>query len=64
VTDQPQLPLLDRTGTEVAPTSAARPTTQGEWRIDERTRLVGRRGVAAARAALARSVEGPEAHAA
>ena len=36
-----QLPLLDR------------PEREPEWRIDEQTRAIGRRGLALARAALA-----------
>ena len=68
MTDQPQLPLLDRPESP-APSRPAirarrarpvRPVPGGDWRIDERTRVVGRRGLAAARAALARSVEALE----
>ena len=52
MTYQPQLPLPGPTGAQ------DRPARDGEdWRIDEPTRLAGRRGVAAARAALARSTE-------
>jgi len=46
---QQRLPLVGDTG--AAP---GRPA-DGDWRIDEPTRLAGRRGLAAARAALARS---------
>lgn len=38
-----QLPLLDR------------PEREPEWRIDEQTKAIGRRGLALARAALAAS---------
>jgi hypothetical protein len=48
---QPELPL---TGTEPQesgpPTAEPRPP---EWRLDERTRRIGRQGIAAARALLA-----------
>jgi hypothetical protein len=54
VENQPQLPLFADTGRPV------RRRIDGDWRIDEPTRRVGRRGLAAARAALARSAA-PEA---
>jgi len=49
VENQLQLPLVGDVsgGTE-------RPSVDSDWRIDESTRRAGRRGVAAARAALAR----------
>jgi hypothetical protein len=50
VENQPQLPLVGDTAGR--PT---RPTPESDWRIDEPTRRAGRRGLAAARAALARS---------
>jgi hypothetical protein len=50
VENQLQLPLVgDIAG------RTARPAADSDWRIDEPTRRVGRRGLAAARAALARS---------
>jgi len=50
VENQLQLPLVgDTTGRPV------RPAPDSDWRIDETTRRAGRRGLAAARAALARS---------
>jgi len=50
VENQLQLPLVG----DIA-RRPARPTTDGDWRIDEPTRRVGRRGLAEARAALARA---------
>ncbi|HVA03537.1 MAG TPA: hypothetical protein VMU64_07265 [Acidimicrobiales bacterium] len=48
--NQLQLPLVgDTAGRPV------RPHPDSDWRIDEPTRRVGRRGLAAARAALARA---------
>ena len=47
---QLELPLRPRTGDEGRPASGH---VDAEWRLDEETRQVGRRGVAAARAALA-----------
>ena len=50
VENQLQLPLVgDLAGRPV------RPSADSDWRIDEPTRRVGRRGLAAARAALARA---------
>ena len=50
VENQLQLPLVgDTTGRPV------RPAPDSDWRIDETTRRAGRQGLAAARAALARS---------
>jgi len=58
---QPQLPIP----TEWPRACPPRPGDD-DWRIDEPTRLVGRRGLAAARAALARTApdSGPRADAA
>ncbi|HUY21721.1 MAG TPA: hypothetical protein VMV22_05220 [Acidimicrobiales bacterium] len=54
---QQRLPLIVDTGTGSA-------TTDGDWRLDEPTRLAGRRGLASARAALARSTRAaPNEHA-
>jgi hypothetical protein len=47
---QPQLPLIGAIARR-----SARPGAESDWRIDEPTRRVGRRGLAAARAALNRS---------
>jgi hypothetical protein len=47
---QLQLPL---TGAAELPEQPAEARPTAEWRLDERTRLIGRRGVAAARALLA-----------
>jgi len=47
VENQLQLPLVGDI--------TRRPAAESEWRIDEPTRRVGRRGLAAARAALARA---------
>ena len=64
---QPELPLppspTGRSGTEADSASTGTPTDDptvgptddGEWRLDERTRQVGLRGVAFARAQLLRS---------
>ena len=52
---QQPLPLVGDTGGA----STARPAPGGDWRIDERTRRAGRQGLAAARAALARSSHTP-----
>jgi hypothetical protein len=52
VENQLQLPLVGDTAGR-----PARPGGDGDWRIDEPTRRVGRRGLAAARAALARAAE-------
>jgi hypothetical protein len=49
---QPQLPLVG--GSERTP-GAQQVRPDDDWRIDERTRRAGRRGLAVARAALARS---------
>jgi hypothetical protein len=50
VENQLQLPLVgDIAGRPV------RPASDSDWRIDEPTRRAGRRGLVAARAALARS---------
>ncbi|HEX3461025.1 MAG TPA: hypothetical protein VHT49_08980 [Acidimicrobiales bacterium] len=46
---QPELPLAGTQPGESTPPKAGPP----EWRLDERTRLVGRQGIAAARALLA-----------
>jgi hypothetical protein len=50
VENQLQLPLVGDTAGR-----SARPAGDSDWRIDEPTRRVGRRGLAAARAALART---------
>ncbi len=50
VENQLQLPLVGDTAGR-----PARPVGDSDWRIDEPTRRVGRRGLAAARAALARA---------
>lgn len=50
VENQLQLPLVG----DIA-RRPDRPPTEGDWRIDEPTRRVGRRGLAEARAALART---------
>ena len=57
--NQPELPFHPpRTGASSVPTASAttqsvrRPTPTGDWRLDERTRRIGRQGVAAARAQL------------
>lgn len=50
VENQLQLPLVG----DIA-RRPARPAAESDWRIDEPTRRVGRRGLAAARASLARS---------
>jgi len=50
VENQLQLPLVGDTGGR-----PRRPAPDNDWRIDEPTRRAGRRGLAAARAALARS---------
>jgi hypothetical protein len=50
VQNQPQLPLVGDTAGR-----RARPAPDSDWRIDEPTRRVGRRGLAEARAALARA---------
>ena len=48
---QPELPLAGAEPGESGPPAAeARPP---EWRLDERTRLIGQQGIAAARALLA-----------
>jgi hypothetical protein len=47
---QLQLPLTGATG---VPERTAEARSAAEWRLDERTRLIGRRGIAAARALLA-----------
>jgi hypothetical protein len=46
---QPPLPLVDPVD---APDSVAPADTDAEWRLDEHTREVGRRGIADARARL------------
>lgn len=50
VENQLQLPLVG----DIA-RRPARPTAENDWRIDEPTRRVGRRGLVEARAALARA---------
>jgi hypothetical protein len=50
VENQLQLPLVGDIARRPAPA-----TGDSDWRIDEPTRRVGRRGLAAARAALARA---------
>jgi hypothetical protein len=55
------VPLPRRSRTAPAPVEAAAPASP--WRLDERTRAVGRAGIAQARAVLAearRSVELPD----
>lgn len=52
---QPQLPLVDVDRAEAGPGDDARPSAaaeQRDWQLDEHTREVGRRGIAAARAHL------------
>ncbi|MGD0882430.1 MAG: hypothetical protein ABSB09_12760 [Acidimicrobiales bacterium] len=58
---QPPLPLVDAEPPDDTTTAAAAPdtdtgatdaVTDAEWRLDEHTRLVGRMGIAAARAHL------------
>jgi hypothetical protein len=58
VENQLQLPLVGEWAVR-----RTRPSTDGDWRIDEPTRRVGRRGLAAARAALARTSAPEEARA-
>gem|GEM_PF-6526190 len=48
---QPQLPLVGETHHGIR----TRVEVDDDWRIDEPTRVAGRRGLAAARAALART---------
>jgi hypothetical protein len=50
--DQPSPAPKPRKGRVVRASTARRPVNLGEWRLDARTRTVGRRGVAAARRAL------------
>jgi len=61
VDNQPQLPLVGDTAGRLV-----RPPGDADWRIDEMTRRAGRRGLVAARAALARhrALEGDQADAA
>lgn len=49
---QPQLPLLVVDPDEVAPVAEAPVDEDRDWHLDEHTRQVGRRGIAAARAHL------------
>ncbi|HEX7443728.1 MAG TPA: hypothetical protein VF320_07575 [Acidimicrobiales bacterium] len=49
---QPQLPLLVADPDEVAPVDAVPVDQDRDWQLDEHTRRVGRRGIAAARAHL------------
>ena len=53
---QPQLPLVGETHHGIR----ARVAVDDDWRIDEPTRVAGRQGLAAARAALARTAPVPE----
>jgi len=46
---QPPLPLVDADGGTAGPVP---PDSDAEWRLDEHTRDIGRRGIAAARARL------------
>ena len=43
-----------------SPPAEATPDPQGDWRLDERTRRIGRQGVAAARALLEDGARAPE----
>jgi len=52
---QPPLPLVDPGEAPVVSTPSG---TGAEWRLDEHTREVGRRGIAAAREALRSSARG------
>jgi hypothetical protein len=55
--NQYQPPLPGTTDPHPAPAAAVRPRTgEQSWRLDEKTRRAGRRGVALARAALATAV--------
>ena len=50
---QPRLPLVDIDAEgEGAARSAPSPDPDADWRLDEHTRMVGRMGIAAARARL------------
>ena len=49
---QPPLPLIDTGPDSTAPTRIDLVDDEPEWRLDDRTREVGRRGIAAARARL------------
>jgi hypothetical protein len=53
---QLQLPLAEATE---APKQPSLPEPTVEWRLDEHTRQVGRRGIAAARALLAEHAPAP-----
>ncbi len=48
---QPPLPLVDVSPHD-DPTATSDAGTEAEWRLDEHTRMVGRMGIAAARAQL------------
>ena len=49
----PERPLRGRTSAARRPSDRRAVHWQGQWRLDDRTREVGRAGVASARAALA-----------
>lgn len=52
-TEPPTRPLRARVGTARRPATRRAAHWEGRWRLDERTREIGRAGVASARAALA-----------
>lgn len=52
-TDAPARPLRGRANTSRRPAARRAVHWEGRWRLDERTREVGRAGIASARAALA-----------
>lgn len=51
--ETPARPLRARASTPRRPAARRRAHWEGQWRLDERTREIGRAGVASARAALA-----------
>lgn len=51
----PTRPLRGRATTARRPAARRAVHWEGRWRLDERTRAIGRAGVASARAALARA---------
>ena len=52
--DPPGRPRRGRVNPSRRPDSAAAVHWEGRWRLDERTRQIGRAGIASARAALAK----------